>query len=428
MTDILTADDPLYERLYDVRREAAEIGNLVEEDMNPKMNALRESAPVQKGFLRELLGLPEHHRHVGAAGREAYTCFSWEACDAAFRNHETFSQQLYRAGPGGDPGAMRMGILEMDEPDHLAYRATLQPMFGKPKTLTWWRQRWINDIVGALVERLERKDRAELNIEFCARIPVHTVTRAMGMDGDNSLTFRKALLRNTMSDATPAERVEAGAAVERMLLELVAERRAAPKDDIISGMTKAELVLPDGTRRPLTDREIMINARIVMLAGGGTSWRQCGITLWALLTNPEQLAAVRADRSLLEDAIEESVRWNPTDPVFDRLVMHDTELGGVTVPAGSVLEICLGAANRDPRRWDRPDDYDLHRPIQNHLGFGMGTHQCMGMNVARSEIFVGVSALLDAFPNLRLDRDEPEPFLTGGLEQRGISGLNVLLR
>jgi cytochrome P450 len=172
----------------------------------------------------------------------------------------------------------------------------------------------------------------------------------------------------------------------------------------------------------------MINARLVMLAGGGTSWRQCGITLAALLANPDQLEAVRADRSLTERAIEESVRWNPTDPVFSRLVAEDMELAGVFLPAGSVLEICLGAANRDPERWDDPDVYDLHRPHQTHLGFGMGAHQCLGKNVGASEIAVGLNALLDAFPNLRLDPDAPAPYLTGGLEQRGMSAIPVRLR
>src|SRR6516165_5160897 len=84
MTEVLTAHDPLYEELYDVRREAEEAGNLVEEDMNPKMNALRDKAPVQKGFLRELLGMPDFQRHAAAKGRQGYTCFSYDICDQAF--------------------------------------------------------------------------------------------------------------------------------------------------------------------------------------------------------------------------------------------------------------------------------------------------------------------------------------------------------
>jgi cytochrome P450 len=164
-----------------------------------------------------------------------------------------------------------------------------------------------------------------------------------------------------------------------------------------------------------------------MLAGGGTSWRQMGITLLALLTHRDQLEAVRADRKLIDKAIEEAVRWNPTAPLFFRLVVEDAELGGMTIPKDSVLELSMGAANRDPERWGNPDAFDLHRKLRGHVGFGAGNHQCLGMNVARSEMNIGINALLDAFPNLRLDPDAPAPFLTGGLEQRGISGLPVLL-
>ena len=426
MLDVLVADDPLYEELYDVRREAQQMGNLIERDMNPAMNELRDRAPVQVGFLRELLGLPPHHRHVMAVGRQGYTCFTFQACNAAFRDSERFSTRICHHPSA--TGEQRLGILEMDEPQHAAYRSTIQPMFVKPRTLTWWRERWINDIVAALVEKLKAHDRAELNLQLCARVPVHTITRAIGMEGDDALVFRVALLRSGAVGRLPPEELRAAAGtVERMLLDLIAKRRAEPDDDVISGLVRAELKLPDGSRRPLTDKEIVTHARLVMLAGGGTSWRQFGITLWALLTHRDQLEAVRADRKLVDSAIEESLRWNPTDPVFSRLVTRDTELEGVPFPAGSVLEICLGAANRDPSRWGDPDAYDLHRRPQLHLGFGVGTHLCLGRDVGRSEINVGLNALLDAFPNLRLDPDAPAPYLTGGLEQRGMSAIPVLL-
>lgn len=426
MPAVLITDDPLYEELYDVRREAMEMGNLVEEDMNAAIGALRDRAPVQKGFLRELLSLPPHHRHEMATGRQGFTCFTFETCNAAFRDHERFSSRIMHHPSAS--GEQRLGILEMDEPEHRAYRGTLQPMFIKPRTLTWWRQRWINDIVAALVEKLKAADRAELNLQLCARVPVHTVTRAIGMDGDDALVFRSALLKSSAPSVSPEVRRAASETVDRMVIELIERRRAEPGDDVITGLIQAVLALPDGTKRPLTEREILTHTKLVMLAGGGTSWRQFGITLWALLTNRDQLEAVKADRNLVDKAIEESVRWNPTDPVFSRLVAQDAELGGVSLPAGSVLEICLGAANRDPARWDNPDVYDLHRPMQGHLGFGIGTHMCLGRDVARSEIHVGINALLDAFPHMRLDPDQPAPYLTGGLEQRGVSALPVCLR
>ncbi len=213
-----------------------------------------------------------------------------------------------------------------------------------------------------------------------------------------------------------------------MLLDLIAARRAEPRDDLISFLLDARLQLKDQDPRPLTDREIMHSARLVMVAGGGTSWRQMGIAAWALLSHPEQFEQVKADRSLMDQAIEESLRWNPTAPLFYRMVMEDTEFLGMPMQEGDVLELGLGAANRDPSRWDNPDEFDLHRPAKTNLAFGLGTHRCLGMNVAKVEISVGINALLDAFPNMRLDPAEPAPFLTGGLEQRGISGLPVLLR
>ena len=427
MTDTLTTDDPLYEQLYDVRREAMEVGNFVEGDINPTISALRNRGAVQKGYLRELLGLPEHKRHAMAKGREGYSVLSFAACEMAFRDPQRFSSKIVHHP--SETEEQTMGILEMDGAQHLAYRQTMQTLFIKPQTVTWWRERWINDIIDKLIERLKRQDRAELNLDYCARVPVHTVTRAIGMEGDESLVFRDALLKSSEARGlSPTERQVASDTVWRMLHELIAKRRVEPGDDIVSKLIEATLRLPDGTQRLLTDREIAINCRLVILAGGGTSWRQFGITLWALLTNADQLADVKANRSLIDQAIEESVRWNVTAPVFSRLVVEDAELAGVCIPAGSVVDLCTGAANRDPNRWENADQFNLHRKSKPHLGFGLGPHSCLGANAARSEIGAGLNALLDAFPNIRLDPDQPAPYLTGGLEQRGMSAIPVMLR
>ncbi|HEX7852783.1 MAG TPA: cytochrome P450 [Sphingobium sp.] len=426
MHDVLTADDPLYEELYDVRREAMAMGNFVEIDTNAAMSAARSKGAVQKGYLREILDLPVIHRHQLAIGRDGYTTFSWDACEKAFRNARSFSARILHHPQDGEEKGR--SILEMDGVEHRAHRKTMQPLFKRTQTSTWWRERWLGDIVDTLIQRIAQKDRAELNIEYCARIPVHTITRAIGLSGDDSLVFREAFVKSGLGgNVTPEQRKAANLTVERMLLDLVAMRREERRDDLISSLLDAELRMP-GDVRPLTDREIMIHARIVMIAGGGTTWRQLGITLWALLTHPEQLEAAKADRTLIDKAIEESLRWNATAPVFNRLVIEDIEMEGILIPEGSVVDICLGAANRDPDRFERPDDYDLFRPHRGHLGFGNGEHQCLGQDVARSEMSEGILSLLDAFPNLRLDPEAPAPFLTGGLEQRGMSALPVLLR
>ncbi|MBV1688709.1 cytochrome P450 [Novosphingobium sp. G106] len=427
--DVLTTDDPLYEKLYDVRREAADIGNAVDVGaIMPQVHRLRAEAPVHKGRLRELLGLPHHDRHVRARGRQHYSVLTYDACEAAFRDAQTFSNGVQ--GNDNPANEMTMGILEMDPPMHRAYRRTIQPKFLMPEAMGWWRSRTIDGIVDRLIRRMAQNNGAELNLDFCARIPVYTITTAIGLSGDEALTFRHAYLHSTSQSrgTTMEDRIRNGKIVEDTLLGLINARRAEPQDDLISFLLKTKLMMPGEEPRPLSDREIMTHAKLVMVAGGGTSWRQMGITLFALLTHRDQFEAVKADRSLMGDAIEEGLRWNPTAPYFYRLVMNDTEFYGHEIKAGSVLELGLGPSNRDPSRWENPDAYDLHREKLTNMAFGLGTHRCLGMNVARVEIETGINALLDAFPNLRLDPDAEAPFMTGGLEQQGVSGLPVLLR
>lgn len=428
MTDVLTADDPLYEELYDVRREAEAVGNFIDVDVTDDIHALRAKAPVHKGKLRELLGLPDHERHVFARGRQHYSVLTYDACEEAFRNPLLFSNKVQ--GHPNPNNENTMGILEMDPPMHRAYRRTIQPKFLMPEALGWWREHTIDSIIERLIDRISGGDRAELNIDYCARIPVYTITTAIGLDGDDALRFRHAYLNSTSSsrDIPMEVRAKNAKLVESLLLGLIEERRKNPQDDLISYLLDATLRMPGEEPRPLTDREIMTHAKLVMVAGGGTSWRQMGITLLALLTHPEQLAQVRDNRELVDDAIEEGLRWNPTAPLFYRLVTDDIEFYGHHIKEGDVLELGLGPANRDPARWDNPDAFDIHRPKLTNMAFGLGTHRCLGMNVARVEISRGLNALLDAFPDLRLDPDAPTPFITGGLEQRGPSGLPVLLR
>ena len=106
----------------------------------------------------------------------------------------------------------------------------------------------------------------------------------------------------------------------------------------------------------------------------------------------------------------------------------DVELHGVTVPRGARVDMCLGAANRDPARWDNPDAYDPMRPVQNHLGFGMGPHRCLGMEVAIQEMVTALNGLMDRFPNMRLDPNAPTPEVVGGLHQRGMTAVPVRLQ
>ncbi len=421
----LTSDDPRYAKLFDIQKETAEHSDIYG-DLSPAMCALRERAPVMKGSLRELLGLPElTHYDVE---RESYTLFSFELCDRALRENLLFSSEGYNDTP--TVRAMGKAILKMVGDEHRRYRAVVQPMFIRPKAVNWWTPKWIDDAVAALLDRIHDQPVADLNMDLCARLPVYVVTRGIGMDEGKSLLFREHLLRSTIGgrEVGPQERQQSAAEVSRMLKELITERRKDPREDVISGLINNDLQLEDGTTRKLTDEEIFAYCRLIMLAGGGTTWRQLGITIHALLTRYHFWELCRDDRTKIAPAIEEAARWMPTDPVFTRVMTDDVELEGVRIPKAARVEMCFGSANRDPARWDNPDQYDILRPFQSHLGFGMGPHRCLGMDVAKQEMLTSLNALMDRYPNLRLDETAPAPTLLGGVEQRGMSAVPVRLR
>jgi cytochrome P450 len=249
-------------------------------------------------------------------------------------------------------------------------------------------------------------------------------TRSFGIPDDDAVGYRE-MVEGMIRPGPTEGRMKAAADVAEHLAPIIAEHLADPADDVMSVFTKGELVDADGVTRRLTEEEILGYCRLLLAAGTGTTWRQLGITLFALLSHPDQLEAVRQDRTLLRAAIEESMRWEVTDPTFHRLVTRDVELGGVTVPKGAVLEMCLSAANRDPSRWDNPDAYDLQRPMLPHSGFAGGPHVCLGLHVARAELTAAVNGVLDHLANVRID-DTAEPVRIVGQEHRGVNALPVV--
>ena len=187
-----------------------------------------------------------------------------------------------------------------------------------------------------------------------------------------------------------------------------AARRREPRDDLISTLARAEI---DGER--LSDDEIYSFLRLLLPAGVETTYRSTGNLLFGLLSNPEQLEAVRADRSLIPQAIEEAIRWDAPLLIITRVATRDTELAGVRIPAGSSVMPMLGSANRDETRWDDPDRFDIFREAKPHIGFGHGTHVCLGMHLARLEMRVALELLFDRLPNLRLDPAGDDPHIRG---------------
>jgi cytochrome P450 len=402
--------------LFDLRGgSVAFSGGAFRDDPYPRWHELRETGPVHEGMVHELTGFagPAYWHGLPEEGRRHFSCFSFDTCDQAQRDTEVFASSPETVeGREIDIGQINVfnSMLAMDGPRHRRYRSLVQPSFVPPKA-QWWITNWIEGTVHELIDAFVADGRAELNIDFCAAIPLLTITSSFGIPVDQALDVRSQF-------ANPDRMVE-------ILEPIVAARRAEPRDDLISVLVEAELAEEDGTVHTLSDPEIYSFAILLLGAGSGTTWKQMGITLTALLRDPELVERVRGDGALLRSAIEESLRWEPTDPMFSRWVTTDTARGGVDLPKGSVLHLCLGAANRDPARWDRPDEYDIDRPSKPSQGFGSGPHICLGMHVARAELFTGISALLDRLPGLRLDPDAAAPEIIG-LYERGATEIPVV--
>ncbi|MBM3671352.1 MAG: cytochrome P450 [Actinobacteria bacterium] len=399
--------------LFDLRNSFVSfIGGSFEDDPYPIWRALREQAPVHEGIVHELTGVQDQLFFHGLpeADRPHFSAFSFAACDDAYRNAAVFSSSFDPVDLSGSRYDLLNSMLSMNGQQHRRYRSLVQPSFV-PAKAQWWIQNWIEQTVQLLIDSIADEGRAELNVDFCAAIPVLTITGSFGVPVERALDIRAAL-------QTPHEVIE-------IIAPIVEDRRKNPRDDLISVLAHAEMTDEEGVTHTLTDPEIYSFALLLLGAGSGTTWKQMGITLAALLQRPEVLAAVHADRSLLRPAIEESLRWMPTDPMFSRFVTQDIDFHGAHIPEGSVLHICLGAANRDPARWEQPDEYDITREMKPTLAFGGGPHICLGMHVARAEMTVGINALLDRLPNLRLDPDaEPPRFI--GMYERGATAIPVV--
>ncbi len=381
-------------------------------DPYPKWRELRSQAPVHPGIVHELTGLEGDFGFHGLPepGRVHFSAFSWAACDEAYRNEGVFAS----SGEAVDLERGELGptnsMLSMNGAQHRRYRALVQPSFGPART-RWWIDNWLETTVNGLIDSFEANGRAELNVEFCAAIPVLTITGSFGVGVEQALDIRESLQRPDL--------------LVEIIKPIVAARREQPEDDLISVLVQSEITDEDGEKHRLSDAEIYSFSSLLLAAGSGTTWKQMGITLAALLQRPELLEAIREDRVLLRNAIEESVRWQTTDPMFSRWVTRDVDFHGVHLPKGAVLHICVGAANHDPDRWERPEEFDIFRPIKPTLAFGSGPHVCLGQHVARAEMTVGINALLDRLPNLRLDPDAEPPGYRGFYE-RGATAIPVV--
>jgi cytochrome P450 len=375
----------------------------------------RETGPVHEGTPGPMVGYdgPAFFTGIPEPDRRHFSAFDWETCDFVARTPDVYIASPHE--PGSEAAEKESSILYLDGERHHRYRALVQPSFI-PKKAQWWLNNWVQSTVDALVDEVVDRGEADLNVDVFAPVPLLTICGSFGVTIPQALDIREAVTSDGLGIGKFLE----------IVAPLIPMRRAEPQDDLISVLARAEMTDDDhGVRHVLSDEEILGLTFLILAAGSGTTWKQMGITMLALLWHPEWLDRLREDRTLMRAVIEESLRWHPTDPVFSRYVAKDTNLGGVDVPAGAVMHMVFAAANRDPTRWERPDEFDPGRPLQTHMGFGSGHHVCLGMHVARAEIACALTAVLDRMPNVRLDPSADPPKITGVYE-RGPTAVPVV--
>jgi cytochrome P450 len=372
-------------------------------DPHPVWAELRAQTPVYRGSITERFGVASIEEALLPEGVTPYAALSFDAVQAILRDGQTFSSSGYGKTIGLVFGH---SILEMDEPEHRAYRSLIQQAFTR-KAMETWEHDVVRPIVGRLVSAFAQRGHADLVRELLFPFPVAVIAGMIGLPEDDLPQFhRKAV--ELISIATDIERgVSASQWLYDYFKAIITERRADPRHDLISVLAQAEL---DGQR--LTDDEIIAFLRLLLPAGAETTYRSSSNLMFGLLTHPDQLERLRADRSLMPQAIEEGLRWEPPLTSIGRTATRDAVVEGVRIPAGSPVQVCMAAANRDPSRWDRPDEFDIFREPKQHMSFAFGPHMCLGMHLARMETTVAVNAILD-LPDLRLDPDAGDVHISG---------------
>jgi cytochrome P450 len=368
---------------------------------------------VQQGDIRENFGL---ERFGMWAQYPSYMVFGYEYIARAFIESEVFSnlilQGLYR-------GTFGESISGMDAPDHLRYRALFQKAF-LPKPLKAWGAELIPGVIRKIIDGFKQRACAELVREFTALYPFEVVYAQLGLPEHELHTFRKLAsgLMCALIDFPHAN--EASKKMGDYLGRLIADRRGRADGDLITMLANATV-----RDERLPDEVTISFLRQLMNAAGDTTYRSTGSLLVGLLTHPDQLGAVRTDRSLIPQAIEEALRWEGPLPTMARNTLSAVEMGGVTIPAGAKVDLVIGTANRDPARHEDPDSFNIFRPPSRHFAFAYGPHLCLGQHLARIEMERALNALLDALPNMRLDPNKPAPSITG-LHARAPDAIHVL--
>ena len=293
------------------------------------------------------------------------------------------------------------GILDMEPPTHTLVRRLVAKAFSP--TMVESMRAPVQRLMDGLVDAVDADAPFDLIASIAEPLPVAVIAELLGVpEADHHLLRPWSADICRMYELHPEpedERVAVRASVEfsDYLRALSRERRARPTGDLISEMAQ---VVDDGER--LTEDELIGTCVLLLNAGHEATVNVTGNGWWALLRHPAQLAMARRDPSIVPPAVEELMRWDTPLQMFERWVLEEVELYGVTVPRGAELGLLFGSANRDPAVFERPDELDLRRDPNPHVTFGAGIHFCLGAPLARLELQTSFATVLRRLPGLEL--------------------------
>ncbi|MFC0302818.1 cytochrome P450 [Sphingomonas sp. C8-2] len=371
-------------------------------DPYPLIARWRAEAPVIEGGYRPLMGLPA----ALYPDRKMFTVVGSSEVNEVLTDTDRFSNAGYKFNLGVTFG--QGSISTMDNPEHGRWRRIFQKIF-LPQYVKKWGETIVDPVVHGLMDKFLPLGHADLIEQFTLRYPFEVIYHQLALPEEDVHTFQRLALGQT--DYVNHEKaIEAGRKLGDYFTALVEERRRDPGEDLVSLLALTEV---DGEYLP---HEVLISfLRQLMNAAGDTTYRGTSILLTALLEHPDQMEAIRADRGLIPQAIEEALRWDGPVAVQMRMAAVDTELAGVAIPAGSLLDVVAGAANRDPEIYADPDRFDIFRDRKPHFAFSRGPHICVGQHLARVEMTRALHAALDHLPGLRFDPDKAPPQIQGSM-------------
>jgi cytochrome P450 len=365
-------------------------------DPYPELARQNREEPVQR---IDISGMP------GEEGKPVFIIYRHEDIVQMLRDNETFSSAIIISAFGDVLGKQVM--LGMDEPEHGRHRALVSKAFSQ-KALARWEDNLVGKVGNELIDGFARVGKADLVKDFTFPYPTQIIAGLLGLPRDDYPQFQRWSISLLSFTINPERGKAASEALVKYFSPILEARRAEPRDDLISSLAQAAI---DGEK--LSDEEIYSFLRLLLPAGVETTYRSLGNLLFALLSHREQFEAVKADPSLLPQAIEEAVRWDAPLLNITRVTTRETELGGVKIPAGCSVMPMLGAANRQEDRYPEPNEFDIFRAAKGNVGWGYGVHVCLGMHLARMEMRVAMNLLIDRLPNLRFDPEADDLHIRG---------------